>query len=96
MVVAQLLHRRRAAGAFIYAYSWFYFFNESDMDGLLQSSFYFGYMAILSLAIAVMLGSVGLLQHALVCQVHLRQGQNGLVGEQARGERGNGRGGRGW
>ena len=48
-----------AAGAFIYAYSWFYFYNESNMDGFLQSSFYFGYMAILSLAIAVMLGSVG-------------------------------------
>jgi hypothetical protein len=40
-------------------YSLYYFYGQSDMDGLLQSSFYFGYMAIASLAVAALLGSVG-------------------------------------
>mmetsp|Transcript_43249 Transcript_43249/g.117081 ORF Transcript_43249/g.117081 Transcript_43249/m.117081 type:complete len:550 (+) Transcript_43249:564-2213(+) len=37
-----------STGFFIYAYSFFYFFQRSSMDGWLQSSFYFGYMAIIS------------------------------------------------
>jgi len=48
-----------ATGAFIYAYSFFYFFHRSNMDGLIQGSFYFGYMAIISYAFFLMLGFVG-------------------------------------
>jgi len=32
-----------STGFFIYAYSFFYFFQRSSMDGWLQGSFYFGY-----------------------------------------------------
>lgn len=48
-----------ATGAFIYSYSFFYFFNRSLMDGLIQGSFYFGYMAVISYAFFLMLGFVG-------------------------------------
>lgn len=48
-----------ATGAFIYAYSFFYFFNRSHMDGMIQGSFYFGYMGIISYAFFLMLGFVG-------------------------------------
>ncbi|CAM9594393.1 unnamed protein product [Ectocarpus sp. 12 AP-2014] len=48
-----------STGLFVYAYSFFYFFNRSQMDGLLQSSFYFGYMAVISYAFFIMLGFVG-------------------------------------
>lgn len=46
-------------GVFIYAYSFFYYFHRSGMNGLLQSSFYFGYMAVVSFAFFLMLGSSG-------------------------------------
>jgi hypothetical protein len=46
-------------GIFIYAYSFYYYFNRSGMSGVLQSSFYFGYMAIVSFAFFLMLGSAG-------------------------------------
>mmetsp|Transcript_7080 Transcript_7080/g.11417 ORF Transcript_7080/g.11417 Transcript_7080/m.11417 type:complete len:596 (+) Transcript_7080:92-1879(+) len=48
-----------AGGAFIYAYSFFYYYNRSDMNGVLQGSFYFGYMALVSYAFALMLGAIG-------------------------------------
>jgi len=48
-----------SAGIFIYAYSFFYYFHRSQMDGFLQGSFYFGYMAIVSYAFTLMLGSIG-------------------------------------
>lgn len=48
-----------STGLFIYAYSFFYFFNRSTMDGMIQGSFFFGYMAIISYAFFLMLGSVG-------------------------------------
>lgn len=48
-----------STGFFIYAYSFFYFFQRSNMDGWLQGSFYFGYMAIISYAFFIMLGFVG-------------------------------------
>merc|ERR1719240_1741104 len=50
-----------STGFFIYAYSFFYFFQRSSMDGWLQSSFYFGYMAIISYAFFLMLGFVDFL-----------------------------------
>jgi len=48
-----------ASGLFIYAYSFFYYFNRSTMFGFMQTSFYFGYMAVVSYAFFLMLGSVG-------------------------------------
>jgi hypothetical protein len=46
-------------GLFIYVYSFYYYFQRSGMSGLLQSSFYFGYMACVSFAFFLMLGSAG-------------------------------------
>jgi len=46
-------------GFFIYVYSFFYYFQRSGMTGMLQGSFYFGYMLVISLAFFLMLGSSG-------------------------------------
>lgn len=48
-----------STGLFIMGYSFFYFFHRSQMDGLLQGSFYFGYMTLVSYAFFLMLGFVG-------------------------------------
>jgi hypothetical protein len=48
-----------ATGLFVFAYSFYYFFHRSNMDGVLQLSFYFGYMGIVSYAFFIMLGFVG-------------------------------------
>jgi len=45
-------------GCILYLYSFHYYFMKSGMTGLLQASYYFGYMAIISLASFLMLGSV--------------------------------------
>lgn len=45
-----------STGTFIYTYSFFYFFNRSSMEGVIQGSFYFGYMAIISYAFFLVLG----------------------------------------
>ena len=37
----------------------FYYYRRSDMSGMLQTSFYFGYMAVVSYGFSVLLGSVG-------------------------------------
>ena len=44
-------------GLFIYVYSFYYYFHRSEMYGMLQGSFYFGYMAVVSFAFFLMLGS---------------------------------------
>eukprot|EP01083_Nonionella_stella_P018681 51954_1 len=46
-------------GFFLYAYSFYFYFFTSGMSGFLQASFYFGYMAIISFAAFLMLGSAG-------------------------------------
>jgi len=48
-----------ATGLFIFGYSFFYFFHRSNMDGVLQGSFYFGYTGVVSYAFFCMLGFVG-------------------------------------
>lgn len=48
-----------ATGLFVFCYSFYYFFHRSNMNGILQLSFYFGYMGIVSYAFFVMLGFVG-------------------------------------
>ena len=46
-------------GVVVYVYSFYYYFHRSGMNGVLQTSFYFGYMAIISFAFFLMLGSAG-------------------------------------
>jgi len=48
-----------ATGLFIWMYSFFYYFQRSEMDGFFQASYFFGYMAITSYAFFIMLGSLG-------------------------------------
>jgi Endomembrane protein 70 len=44
-------------GLFIYAYSFYYYFNRTEMTGLLQASFFFGYMLVVSYGFFLMLGA---------------------------------------
>ena len=48
-----------STAAFIYSYCFYYFHARSEMDGLLQTSFFFGYMFCVCWVFFVMLGSVG-------------------------------------
>ncbi|CAK9140254.1 unnamed protein product [Ilex paraguariensis] len=48
-----------STGLFIYGYCFYYYFTRTDMNGLLQSSFFFGYMACICYGIFLMLGTVG-------------------------------------
>ena len=48
-----------STGFFIYAYCFFYYFHRSEMFGFMQTSFYFGYMALCAYAFFLMLGCVG-------------------------------------
>lgn len=60
-----------STGVFIYAYSFFYFFNRSSMDGVIQGSFYFGYMAIISYAFFLVLGCTGFqFTFLFVCHIY--------------------------
>mmetsp|Transcript_16598 Transcript_16598/g.24521 ORF Transcript_16598/g.24521 Transcript_16598/m.24521 type:complete len:620 (-) Transcript_16598:95-1954(-) len=47
-----------STGFFLYAYSFLYFFHRSDMGGMLQGSFFFGYMWVISFAVFLMLGAM--------------------------------------
>lgn len=44
---------------YVYMYSFYYFFFKTKMYGLFQTAFYFGYMALFSLALGIMCGTVG-------------------------------------
>lgn len=46
-------------GLFIFVYSFYYYFHRSEMSGMLQGSFFFGYMGVVSFAFFIMLGSAG-------------------------------------
>uniref|UniRef100_A0A5B6ZW78 Transmembrane 9 superfamily member n=2 Tax=Davidia involucrata TaxID=16924 RepID=A0A5B6ZW78_DAVIN len=48
-----------STGLFVYAYSFYYYYTRSHMSGLLQTSFFFGYMACICYGIFLMLGNVG-------------------------------------
>jgi hypothetical protein len=48
-----------STGLFIMGYAFFFFFHRSNMDGLLQISFYFGYTGIVAYAFLMMLGFIG-------------------------------------
>jgi hypothetical protein len=46
-------------GLFIFVYSFYYYFHRSEMSGMLQGSFFFGYMTVVSFAFFIMLGAAG-------------------------------------
>lgn len=48
-----------STGLYVYVYCIFYYFQRSDMSGLMQISFFFGYMACICFGIFLMLGTVG-------------------------------------
>ena len=48
-----------ATGLFMFGYCFFYYFERSEMNGLLQTAFFFGYMAAVSYGFFLMLGFVG-------------------------------------
>jgi len=48
-----------ATGPFVFAYCFYYYNVHSEMSGLLQTSFFFGYMAAVCYAFFLMLGMVG-------------------------------------
>ena len=55
-----------SVGVFIFAYCFFYYFNHSGMSGVLQTAFYFLYMADVAFAFFLMMGSVGFYSSWLV------------------------------
>uniref|UniRef100_A0A2P2I9F1 Transmembrane 9 superfamily member n=1 Tax=Hirondellea gigas TaxID=1518452 RepID=A0A2P2I9F1_9CRUS len=50
-----------STGLFVYAYAIFFFAYRSEMSGVLQGTFFFGYVAMISYAFFLMLGAVGFL-----------------------------------
>lgn len=55
----------RSTGLFVYLYTVFYYLYRSKMTGVLQGSFYFGYMAVICYYFFIMLGTVGVLSSLL-------------------------------
>jgi len=47
-----------ATGLFMYLYAFYFFLYRSDMNGVLQGAFFFGYMLMVAYAFFLMLGSV--------------------------------------
>ncbi|XP_010037000.2 transmembrane 9 superfamily member 2 [Eucalyptus grandis] len=48
-----------STGLFIYGYCLYYYYARSDMDGFMQTSFFFGYMACICYGVFLVLGTVG-------------------------------------
>lgn len=48
-----------STGLFIFGYCFYYYYARSDMTGFMQTSFFFGYNALVCYAFFLMLGSVG-------------------------------------
>lgn len=48
-----------SVGAYIFAYSAFYYYLRSPLEGFMQGSFFFGYMLLVSYAFFLMCGTVG-------------------------------------
>jgi len=48
-----------STAAYVFGYSVYYWFFRSDMRGLLQATFYYGYCGIACYGLGLMLGSVG-------------------------------------
>jgi len=50
-----------STAGYVYFYSFYYFFFKTKMYGFFQTSFYFGYMAVFSLSLGLLCGTVGYL-----------------------------------
>ncbi|KAK2185289.1 hypothetical protein NP493_241g06067 [Ridgeia piscesae] len=48
-----------STAAYVYMYSIYYFFFKTKMYGFFQTTFYFGYMALFSIALGIMCGTMG-------------------------------------
>ncbi|KAL1139363.1 hypothetical protein AAG570_006347 [Ranatra chinensis] len=48
-----------STAGYVYVYSFYYFFFKTKMYGLFQTAFYFDYMALFSIALGLMCGTVG-------------------------------------
>ncbi len=48
-----------STGLYVYAYALYFFMARSNMGGLMQTSFYFGYNFVICYAVFLMLGAVG-------------------------------------
>ncbi|KAF5296180.1 hypothetical protein FQA39_LY12634 [Lamprigera yunnana] len=48
-----------STSVYVYIYSIYYFFFKTKMYGLFQTAFYFGYMALFSVALGILCGTVG-------------------------------------
>ncbi|KAM7484754.1 hypothetical protein LguiA_000763 [Lonicera macranthoides] len=48
-----------STGLYMYGYCVYYYFTQSAMDGLMQTSFFFGYMGCICYGVFLMLGTVG-------------------------------------
>jgi len=48
-----------STAAYVFFYSFYYFFFKTKMYGLFQTSFYFGYMAVFSLGLGIVCGTIG-------------------------------------
>lgn len=44
---------------YVYGYAFYFYFFKTDMSGFLQTTFYFGYMALFCLAFFIMCGTLG-------------------------------------
>lgn len=56
---------------YVYLYSFYYFMFKTKMYGLFQTAFYFGYMALFSIALGIMCGTVGYIgAHAFVRKIY--------------------------
>ena len=52
-----------ATGFFMFGYCFFYFFERSEMNGVMQTMFFFGYMGAVSYGFFLMLGFVGFVRY---------------------------------
>jgi len=60
-----------SVGFFMYAYAAFYYVSRSEMSGVLQASFFFGYNLLISYAFFLMLGAVShLVAHRFVRHIY--------------------------
>nr|CAB3267004.1 transmembrane 9 superfamily member 3-like [Phallusia mammillata] len=50
-----------STAVYVYMYSFYYFFFKTKMYGLFQTTYYFGYMAVFSIGLGLMCGSLGFL-----------------------------------
>jgi len=50
-----------STAGYVYFYSFYYFFFKTKMYGFFQTTFYFGYMAVFSLSLGLLCGTIGYL-----------------------------------